>query len=97
MHDRVQLTEVLLQLRIERVDFRVTRNIALKGLCPRQGSDQVMGLGFHALILISNGELCSGLIQTLGNGPRDAAFVGHAKNNHVLSLHAQHSVILNPV
>jgi hypothetical protein len=56
-----------------------------------------MSLSFHALILVRNGKFGPGIAQTLGDCPGDAAFIGHAKNDRVFSLHTQHNVDLKPV
>src|SRR5258707_14497326 len=93
MDYRVQLPVMLLELRVECIDLSVAGDIALEGLRAGKGSYQVMRLSLHALVLIGDCQPGAGGAQALGNGPGAAAFVGNAKNDCVLSLHAQHSVV----
>src|SRR5258707_1458497 len=93
MDYRVQLPVMLLELRVECIDLSVAGDIALEGLRAGKGSYEVMRHSLEALGLIGNCQPGAGGAQAVGNGPGDAAFVGNAKNDCVLSLHAQHSVV----
>ena len=75
-----------LQLVEELGDLVVAGDVALEAGGVGQGGDHVVGFLLEALVLVGDGELGSGLLHVLGDGPGNAAFVGHAKDHHGASL-----------
>ena len=77
-----------LQLLEEMGDLVVAGDVALKAFGARQGGDEVVGFLLKALVLVGDREAGSSLLHLLGDGPRDAALVGHSKYHNCASVHA---------
>ena len=69
-------------------DLVVAGDVALKAFGAGKGGNEVVGLLLEALVLVGDGEAGSCLLHLLGNGPRDAALVGHSKYHNCASVHA---------
>src|SRR5882762_4406582 len=85
----MQLPIFRLELRKKPVNIAITRYIAAVGLRTRQRQNQVPSLKLQAFVLISDDQLCAGGMQSLGDAPGNAAFVGYAKNEGRASFHTE--------
>ncbi len=88
----MELAVALFELGEDAVDIGVGGDVALEGWAPRKVGDQVLGVGAEAFILIADGEVDSGGVKLLGDGPGDAAFVGEAEDDGGAAFQIEHGL-----
>ena len=86
VHDHVEFSKAFFERGEELVEFGVLADVAHEGLGAGQGEDEVFGFLFQAFVLVSDGELHSGGVQALGDGPRDGALVGDSEDDGVAAF-----------
>ena len=90
VRDRVnhgmQLAIALFETREQALDIFIFRNIAHKPFCSRKRQNQVSRFLLQALVLIGNGQLHAGRVQSLRNGPRDRTLVRDSEHNGSTAL-----------
>ena len=77
----MQLAATVFELREHPRNVFVLRNITHESLGAGKGQDQVFGFLLQPLVLISDRQLGACLMQSLCNGPRDAALIGDSKDD----------------
>ena len=80
MHQKGKLAKGLPHLREHFLNLPILGGIAGQDERVVQGSGQPGYPVFQAVVLIGKGQLRPGLPQQPGNGPSNAAVVGHAEN-----------------
>ncbi len=86
VHKRMQLAVALVERGEEAADLLVFRHVAHVGFGAGQGQDQILRFLFQALVLVGDGQLHAGGVQSLGDGPRDGTLVGDSENYGVTAL-----------
>jgi hypothetical protein len=81
MHQRVQLAVALFECDEEAVDFFVFADVAHVGFRAGEGENQVFGFLLQALVLVGDGELHAGGVQSLSDRPGDRAFIGDSEDD----------------
>ena len=85
--DDVDLPEPVSDLLDRALDVGVVAHVALDGLrVARPVRDQLFDGAAHPLVLVRDGKLRPGLMQYLGDGPRDAPMVRDAEHDAGLSV-----------
>ncbi len=81
----------------QRLNFQIVGDVALEAASAGEIVDKVFGLGFHALVLITDGQSGAGLMQLLGDAPCDGALVCQPENYGCLTCQIDHAVRDPPV
>jgi hypothetical protein len=63
------------------IDFFILGDVAHEALRARQRVDEILRLFRETLVLIGDGQLHSGGVQALRDGPRNRALVGDSEDN----------------
>src|SRR3989442_12750425 len=85
----MQLAETLLQLREDSLNVFIFRNVAPKGFRARKRQNEIFGLLLQTLVLVSNRQFGSGLMESLGDRPGNAAFIGNSKHRGHAAFEAE--------
>jgi len=93
----IQLAVLLFERRKQAIDLRIDRNIALKTAGARQLGDQVLRFGLHPLVLVTNGQGCSGLVKFLGDAPGDRSLVGQPEDHGRFPCQIDHACFSSSV
>src|SRR5271168_1786156 len=86
MHQRMQLAVTFFEGGEEAVDFFVFADVAHEAFGSGQGEDEVSGFLLQALVLVGDGELHAGGVQSLSDGPGNRAFVSDSEDDGVAAL-----------
>ena len=89
MNENVQLAVSVFQLRENAGDVIVLGNVAHKSLGAGKRKDEIFGFLFETLVLVGDGQFCSGGMQTLCDGPGDAAFIGDSEDDGHAAFEAE--------
>jgi hypothetical protein len=95
VHKDVNPGILLFQRGKQRYDVLIVGDIALEAAGAGEIVDQVPGLGFHAFVLVADGQSGSGLVKLLGDAPCDGALVGQPEDHGCLACQIDHAA-LNP-
>src|SRR6266513_60484 len=94
VNQAVQHAVARLQLIEQSRDLIVFRDVAHEPRGARHLGDQVPGFELEPFVLIGNRQPPAGLVQFLGDGPRDAALVGQSEDDRCF-LRLAHSGVLS--
>src|SRR5215472_225687 len=95
VYQRMQIAVLRFQLFEEASDVFVFGDVAHIAFGARKRQDEILRFLLEALILIRNGKLHAGGMQSLSDRPGDRAFVRNSEDNGVLALQiSRHSVSL---
>ncbi len=86
MDQRMQLAVALLQRGEETVNVFIFRNITHVRFGAGKGQDEIFCFLLQPLILVGDGQLNAGGVQSLGNRPGDGALVRDPEDNGVAAL-----------
>src|SRR3982074_3372537 len=86
MNQRMQLAVALFQRGEEAVKVFVFGNIAHVSFGAGKGQDEILRFLLQPLILVGDGQLNAGGVQSLGNRPGDGALVRDPEDNGVAAL-----------
>ena len=86
VHQRVQLAVALFERGEEAVDFFVFADVAHVSFGAGQREDEILGFLLQALVLVGDGQLHAGGVQSLGDRPGDGALVGDSEDDGVAAL-----------
>ena len=94
--ERVNSAVAALQLLEQRINLAVARDIALEGVSG-QAQNHLLGFLPDALVLIRDGQLGSGGLKRLCDGPGNAAFVGDPEHHgRTVFQRMRHWQVLTP-
>src|SRR5512141_2420832 len=99
VYENIEFAVAGLQFLEHLLDVAVIGHVALKRLGAGKGYDEILGFESHALVLVHDGQLRTGFLQTLRNAPRNAALVRDAKNGSNFSFEINghsFSPLMNP-
>src|SRR5258708_27068029 len=82
----MQFSMAFLESGEQALDVFVLGDIAHVGLRSWQGENEVLGFQFQPLVLIGDGELHAGGVESLCDGPGDRALVGDSEDDGVTAL-----------
>src|ERR1035438_5864335 len=91
MDKNFNLPELIFEGGKESLDLGIVGNVALKAAGSRQLGDQALGLELHALVLVTDGQGCAGLVQSLGNSPGNRTLVGQPEDHGRLTRQIDHA------
>jgi hypothetical protein len=97
VHQDIQLAVLFLEGGEEPIDLGVLRYVALIRFGAGQLLDHVLGFELQPLILVGDQQPCAGLVQLLGDAPRNTAFVGYAEDNGRAAFQIDHANQFLPV
>src|SRR5208283_2062477 len=81
VHQRVQLAVALLESGEETCNFFVFGNVAHVGFGAGQRKNEIFRFLLQTHVLVSDGELHAGGVQSLGDGPCNRALVGDSEDD----------------
>src|SRR5208282_5612173 len=81
VHQRVQFAVAFFERGEEAGDVVVFRYVAHIGFGAGQGENEVPGFLLQALVLVGNGQLHAGGVQSLGDGPGNRTLVGDSEDD----------------
>ena len=94
MDEDVELAVAIFQLGKDALDVGVGGDVALEELGTGEFGGEVLGVGAEALVLVADGEIDSGGMELLGDGPGDRAFVREAEDYRSAAFQVEHVVLL---
>ena len=89
VHEDVQLSITFLEFREDLLDVLVLGNITHEGFGAGQRQNQVFGLLLETLVLVGDRQLSAGLMQSLGDRPGNASFVGDSEDDGHTAFEAE--------
>src|SRR6185437_9938278 len=91
MHDHVELSIPLFQLREQLLNSFVVGNIAHEAFRARQRKNKILCFHFQAFVLVSNNNIGARFVKPLSDGPSDGSFVCYSKNDGNTAFEAERS------
>ena len=91
VHQDVDLRVLFLERREQGCDLLVVRHVALETAGAAEFVDQILGLGAHALVLVTDGQGGAGLVKFLGDAPGNRALIGQPKHHGCLARQVNHA------
>ena len=92
----VELAELFLEGGKDGFDLGVAGYVALEAVRAGELVDEALGLHFHALVEVTNGQGGAGLVQFLGDAPGDGTLVGQPEDYGRLTCQIDHAWSLPP-
>ena len=90
VHQDVDLRVLFLERREQGRDLLVVRHVALETAGIAELVDKVLGLGPHALVHVTDGQGCAGLVKFLGDAPGNRALVRQPEDHGCLARQVNH-------